>query len=70
VGEIISPMAGKVLEVKVNVGDKVEDGDEVVVLEAMKMELPIISEESGIVKEIKCKKGDTVESGDVLIILD
>ncbi len=69
-GEIISPMAGKVLEVKVNVGDKVEDGDEVVVLEAMKMELPIISEESGIVKEIKCKKGDTVESGDVLIILD
>jgi len=70
VGEIISPMAGKVLEVKVNVGDKVNDGDEVVVLEAMKMELPIISEESGVVKEIKCKKGDTVESGDVLIVLE
>ena len=69
-GEIISPMAGKVLEVKVNVGDKVNDGDEVVVLEAMKMELPIISEESGVVKEIKCKKGDTVESGDVLIVLE
>jgi acetyl-CoA carboxylase biotin carboxyl carrier protein len=63
-------MAGKVLEIKVNVGDKVEDGDEVVVLEAMKMELPIISEESGVVKEIRCKKGDTVESGDVLIVLE
>ena len=69
-GEIMSPMAGKVLEIKVNVGDKVEDGDEVVVLEAMKMELPIISEESGVVKEIRCKKGDTVESGDVLIVLE
>ena len=69
-GEIVSPMAGKVLEVKVNVGDRVNDGDEVVILEAMKMELPVITEESGVVKEITCKKGDTVESGDVLIILE
>jgi len=70
VGEIVSPMAGKVLEVKVNVGDRVNDGDEVVILEAMKMELPVITEESGVVKEITCKRGDTVESGDVLIILE
>ncbi len=69
-GEIVSPMAGKVLEVKVNVGDNISDGDEFLVLEAMKMELPIISEASGVVKEIKCKKGDTVESGDVLIVLE
>lgn len=69
-GEIVSPMAGKVLEVKVNVGDNVSSGDEVVILEAMKMELPVITEESGTVKEIKCKKGDTVESGDVLIVLE
>ena len=69
-GEIVSPMAGKVLEVKVNVGDRVNDGDEVVILEAMKMELPVITEESGVVKEITCKRGDTVESGDVLIILE
>lgn len=69
-GEIISPMAGKVLEVKVNVGDNINDGDEVVILEAMKMELPIIAEDSGVVKEIKCKKGQTVESGDVLIVIE
>lgn len=69
-GEIISPMAGKVLEVKVNVGDKINDGDEVVILEAMKMELPIIAEDSGVVKEIKCKKGETVESGDVLMVIE
>ena len=69
-GEIISPMAGKVLEVKVNVGDNINDGDEVVILEAMKMELPIIAEDSGVVKEIKCKKGQTVESGDVLMVIE
>jgi len=70
VGEIRSPMAGKVLEVKVNVGDQINDGDEVIVLEAMKMELPVISEESGVVKEIRCKKGDTVEADTVLIIVE
>ena len=69
-GEIRSPMAGKVLEVKVNVGDQINDGDEVIVLEAMKMELPVISEESGVVKEIRCKKGDTVEADTVLIIVE
>lgn len=69
-GEIISPMAGKVLEIKVDVGNKINDGDEVVILEAMKMELPIIAEESGVVKEIRCKKGETVESGDVLIVTE
>jgi len=57
VSEIIAPMGGKVLEVKVNVGDTVNDGDEVIILEAMKMELPIVAEASGTVKEIKCKKG-------------
>jgi len=70
VGEIRSPMAGKVLEIKVNVGEQINDGDEVVVLEAMKMELPVISEESGVVKEIKCKRGDTVEADSVLIIVE
>ena len=69
-GEIRSPMAGKVLEIKVNVGEQINDGDEVVVLEAMKMELPVISEESGVVKEIKCKRGDTVEADSVLIIVE
>ena len=45
--EIVAPMGGKVLEVKVNVGDAVNDGDEVIILEAMKMELPVVSEASG-----------------------
>jgi len=70
VSEIIAPMGGKVLEVKVNVGDTVNDGDEVIILEAMKMELPIVAEASGTVKEIKCKKGDTMEAEAVMIVLE
>ncbi len=67
--EIAAPMSGKVLEVKVSAGDKVEEGQEVIIMEAMKMELPIIAERSGIVTETRCKPGDQVESGDVLMIL-
>lgn len=68
--EILAPMGGKVIDVKVKVGDTVNDGDEVVILEAMKMELPISAEASGTVKEIRCKKGDTVEAEGVLIVLE
>ena len=68
--EIIAPMGGKVLEVKVNVGDAVSDGDEVVILEAMKMELPVVAEASGTVKEVKCTKGDAVEAEAVMIVLE
>ena len=68
--EIIAPMGGKVLDVKVKAGDAVNEGDEVVILEAMKMELPIVVEVSGTVKEVKCNKGDTVEAEGVLIVLE
>jgi len=70
VSEITAPMGGKVIDVKVQVGDAINEGDEVVILEAMKMELPIAAEESGTVKEIKCNKGDTVEAEGVLIVLE
>lgn len=67
--EITAPMGGKVLDIKVKPGDAVNADDEVLVLEAMKMELPVVSSESGTVKEVKCKKGDTVEADAVLIVL-
>jgi len=69
VSDILAPMGGKVIDVKVKVGDAVNEGDEVVIIEAMKMELPISAEASGTVKEVKCKKGDTVEADGVLIVL-
>jgi len=70
VSDILAPMGGKVIDVKVKVGDAVNEGDEVVIIEAMKMELPIAAEASGTVKEVKCKKGDTVEAEGVLIVLE
>ena len=67
--EVNAPMAGKVIDVKVKVGDTVSENDEVVILEAMKMELPIVATGSGTVKEIRCKKGDPVEADAVLMVL-
>ena len=68
--EITAPMGGKVIDIKVNPGDSVNEGDEVVIIEAMKMELPVVASASGTIKEIKCKKGDAVEADAVLIILE
>jgi len=70
VSEITAPMGGKVIDVKVNPGDTVNEGDEVVIIEAMKMELPIVANASGTVKEIKCKKGDAVEAEAVIVVLE
>jgi biotin carboxyl carrier protein len=63
-------MGGKVLDVKVNVGDVVSENDEVLILEAMKMELPVVATSSGTVKEVRCNKGDAVEADAVLIVLE
>ena len=68
--EIIAPMAAKVFEVKVKPGDKIEEGEEVLVLEAMKMEMPMVAEEAGTVKEVRCAVGDAVEAEAVLIVLE
>ncbi len=67
--EITAPMGGKVLEIKVKPGDSVREDDEVLILEAMKMELPVVAPAAGTVKEVKCKNGDTVEADAVLITL-
>jgi acetyl-CoA carboxylase biotin carboxyl carrier protein len=68
--EILAPLAGKVLDVLVEVGSKIEEDDEVVVIEALKMENTVYATSAGTVKEIKVKKGDSVEDEDVLIVLE
>lgn len=68
--EILAPMAGKIIEIKVNVGDSVHEDDEVAVIEAMKMEMPIMAFSDGTVKEIKVAKGDSVEADQVLMIIE
>jgi len=70
VTEIMAPMGGKVIDVKVSVGDSINEDAEVIILEAMKMELPIVATSSGTVKEIKVNKGDAVEADAVLVVLE
>ena len=65
--DVVAPMPGRVVEVKVKVGDTVQEDEPVLVLEAMKIEMPIVAEGSGTVKEVLVKPGDTVESEQVLV---
>lgn len=69
-GSFIARMPGKVIEVRVAVGDQVHAGDTVVVLEAMKMENPVRAAEDGVVTEVRVAEGDQVEAGALLLVVD
>lgn len=62
-----SPMAGKVIEVKVKPGDTVADGDELVIIESMKMEIPIMADGDGTVSEVLVEPGKEVMAGDIMV---
>jgi acetyl-CoA carboxylase biotin carboxyl carrier protein len=68
--EIKAPMTGKIISIVVNLGDKVNADDEVVIMDAMKMEIPVQSPTDGTVKEIMVKEGDSVKTDQVLIVLE
>ena len=68
-GNVEVPMQGTIVKVLVAVGDVVEAGQAVVVLEAMKMENQIAADMAGTVKEIKVAAGDTVGAGDVVVVI-
>jgi biotin carboxyl carrier protein len=70
VGSVVAPMPGKLISVKVKVGDKVQPNTLVAVLEAMKMENEILAGTTGTVKEIKAKPGENVEANRVLFIIE
>jgi acetyl-CoA carboxylase biotin carboxyl carrier protein len=63
-------ITGTVWKIEVQVGDEVEEGDIVAILESMKMEMPVEAEESGTVAEILCEEGQAVNEGDPLARLD
>ena len=68
-GNVAVPMQGTIVKVLVEVGQTIENGAPVIVLEAMKMENQINAEKSGVVKEIKVKAGDTVGAGDIVVVI-
>ncbi len=64
------PMVGKIVSVSVKVGDKVEENDQVAVLEAMKMEMPVVAPVGGTIKEVCVKPGQEVEAEAVIAIIE
>ena len=68
--DIEAHITGTVWKIEVEVGDEVSEGDTVVILESMKMELPVEAEDEGSVKEIVVSEGQAVSEGDPLIVLE
>jgi acetyl-CoA carboxylase biotin carboxyl carrier protein len=67
--DVTMPMNGKVIAVKAEVGQTVAEDDELVIIEAMKMELPVVATAGGTVKKIKAKTGESYQVGDVLVVI-
>ena len=67
--EVKSQMTGSVWKIVVAVGQEVKGDEELIILESMKMEIPIIAPEKGVIKEILVNESDFVSEGDVVIIL-
>jgi acetyl-CoA carboxylase biotin carboxyl carrier protein len=69
VPDVVAHITGTVWSIECAVGDLVEEGDTVAVLESMKMEMPVEAEEPGRVAEILCRVGEAVHEGHVLVVL-
>ncbi|GAC1436279.1 MAG: acetyl-CoA carboxylase biotin carboxyl carrier protein subunit [Solirubrobacteraceae bacterium] len=68
--DVEAHITGTVWKIECAVGDQIDEGDTVAILESMKMEMPVESEDSGKVKEILCEEGQAVNEGDTLIVLE
>ena len=68
--DVEAHITGTVWKIEVELGDSVQEGDAVVILESMKMEMPVEAEDPGVVAEIRCSEGQSVSEGDTLVVLE
>jgi acetyl-CoA carboxylase biotin carboxyl carrier protein len=68
--DVEAHITGTVWKIECEVGQRVAEGDTMVILESMKMEMPVEAEDDGMVKEIACQEGQSVSEGDTLVVLD
>jgi acetyl-CoA carboxylase biotin carboxyl carrier protein len=67
---IAAPVTGNIWKIEIAVGDQVAEDDEVIVIESMKMEIPVEAEEPGVVARVLCAEGDSVTEGQPLVELE
>ena len=67
--DVEAHITGTVWKIECQVGQEVAEGDTLVILESMKMEMPVEAEDPGTVKEVRVKEGESVQEGDVLVVL-
>ncbi|MER6831721.1 biotin/lipoyl-binding carrier protein [Streptosporangium sp. NPDC000563] len=68
--EIRAEMVASVWKVLVSEGDPVEDGDTLVILESMKMEIPVLTEDAGVISQLKVAEGDVIQEGDLIAVIE
>ena len=68
--DVEAHITGTVWKIECAVGDSIDEGDTLVILESMKMEMPVEAEDAGTVKEIRCEEGQSVSEGDTLVVLE
>jgi acetyl-CoA carboxylase biotin carboxyl carrier protein len=68
--EVEAHITGTVWKIECEIGQQVAEGDTLVILESMKMEMPVEAEDDGTVKEIRCEEGASVSEGDTLVVID
>ena len=68
--EVRAEMVANVWKIVVAEGDRVEDGDTLVILESMKMEIPVLAEDSGVVAQLKVAEGDVIQEGDLIAVIE
>jgi acetyl-CoA carboxylase biotin carboxyl carrier protein len=68
--DVEAHITGTVWKVECEVGQSVAEGDTLIILESMKMEMPLEAEDDGVVKEILCEEGQSVSEGDTLVVLE
>ncbi len=67
--DVEAHITGTVWKIECQVGQEVEEGDTLVILESMKMEMPVEAEDDGVVSEILCEEGQSVSQGEALVVL-
>jgi acetyl-CoA carboxylase biotin carboxyl carrier protein len=68
--DVEAHITGTVWKIECQVGQSIDEGDTLVILESMKMEMPVEAEDGGTVKEIRCEEGQSVSEGDTLVVLE